>query len=48
LEVNISCPNIKAGGAGICANPESAAKVTEAVRKATSLPVIMKLTPNTR
>ena len=47
LEVNISCPNIKAGGAEFGANPESAAKVTEAVRKATSLPVIMKLTPNT-
>ena len=47
LEVNISCPNVKAGGAEFGANPESAAKVTEAVRKATSLPVIMKLTPNT-
>jgi dihydroorotate dehydrogenase (NAD+) catalytic subunit len=47
LEVNISCPNIKAGGAEFGANPESAAKVTEAVRKATSLPIIMKLTPNT-
>jgi dihydroorotate dehydrogenase (NAD+) catalytic subunit len=47
LEVNISCPNIKAGGAEFGANPESAAKVTEAVRKATALPVIMKLTPNT-
>jgi dihydroorotate dehydrogenase (NAD+) catalytic subunit len=47
LEVNISCPNIKAGGAEFGANPESAAKVTEAVRKATALPVIMKLTPDT-
>jgi len=47
LEVNISCPNIKAGGAEFGADPESAAKVTEAVRKATALPVIMKLTPNT-
>ena len=47
LEVNISCPNVKAGGAEFGANPDSAAKVTEAVRKATSLPVIMKLTPNT-
>jgi dihydroorotate dehydrogenase (NAD+) catalytic subunit len=47
LEVNISCPHIKAGGAEFGANPESAAKVTAAVRKATSLPVIMKLTPNT-
>ena len=47
LEVNISCPHVKAGGAEFGANAESAAKVTEAVRKATSLPVIMKLTPNT-
>ncbi|MDO8717052.1 MAG: dihydroorotate dehydrogenase [Dehalococcoidales bacterium] len=47
LEVNISCPNVKAGGAEFGANPESAAAVTRAVRKATSLPVIVKLTPNT-
>ena len=47
FEVNISCPHVKAGGAEFGANPESAAKVTEAVRKVTSLPVIMKLTPNT-
>jgi dihydroorotate dehydrogenase (NAD+) catalytic subunit len=47
LEVNISCPNIKAGSAEFGANPESAAKVTAAVRAATSLPVMVKLTPNT-
>ncbi|MBA7684736.1 Dihydroorotate dehydrogenase B (NAD(+)), catalytic subunit [subsurface metagenome] len=47
LEVNISCPNIKAGGAEFGANPDSAAEVTAAVRKATSLPVLVKLTPNT-
>ena len=47
LEVNISCPHVKAGGAEFGANAESAAKVTGAVRKATSLPIIMKLTPNT-
>ena len=47
LEVNISCPNIKAGGAEFGANPESAAKVTAAVRATTSLPVMVKLTPNT-
>ena len=47
LEVNISCPNIKAGGAEFGANPDSAAKVTAAVKKATSLPVLVKLTPNT-
>ncbi len=47
LEVNISCPNVKAGGAEFGANPASAAEVTAAVRKATSLPVLVKLTPNT-
>jgi len=47
LEVNISCPNVKAGGAEFGANPESAAEVTAAVRAATSLPVLVKLTPNT-
>lgn len=47
LEVNISCPNIKAGGAEFGANPDSAAEVTTAVRKATSLPMLVKLTPNT-
>jgi dihydroorotate dehydrogenase (NAD+) catalytic subunit len=47
LEVNISCPNVAAGGAEFGANPDSAAKVTAAVREATSLPVLVKLTPNT-
>ncbi|TET67249.1 MAG: dihydroorotate dehydrogenase, partial [Dehalococcoidia bacterium] len=47
LEVNVSCPNVKAGGAEFGAIPESAAKVTAAVRAATSLPVLVKLTPNT-
>ena len=47
LEVNISCPNIKAGGAEFGANPDLAAEVTAAVRKATSQPMLVKLTPNT-
>jgi len=47
IEVNISCPNIRAGGAEFGANPESAAEVTAAVKAATSLPVLVKLTPNT-
>ncbi len=47
LEVHISCPNVKAGGAEFGANPGSAAEVTTAVRQATSLPVLVKLTPNT-
>lgn len=47
IEVNISCPNMRAGGAEFGANPKSAAKVTAAVKAATSLPVLVKLTPNT-
>ena len=47
LEVNIGCPNIKAGGAEFGASPKSAAKVTATVKAATSLPVLVKLTPNT-
>ena len=47
LEVNISCPNVTAGGAEFGANPDTAAAVTAAVKKATSLPVLVKLTPNT-
>ena len=47
LEVNIGCPNIKVGGAEFGASPESAARVTTAVKAATSLPMLVKLTPNT-
>ncbi len=46
LEVNISCPNVKKGGVAFGTVPEMAAEVTAAVRKATSLPVIVKLSPN--
>ncbi len=47
VEVNIGCPNIKAGGAEFGANPGSAAEVTAAVKAATSRPILVKLTPNT-
>jgi dihydroorotate dehydrogenase (NAD+) catalytic subunit len=47
IEVNISCPNISAGGAAFGVDAESAAPVVKAVREATSLTVIVKLTPNT-
>ena len=47
IEVNISCPNVAAGGAAFGVHPESAASVTSAVRSVTSLPIIVKLTPNT-
>jgi dihydroorotate dehydrogenase (NAD+) catalytic subunit len=47
IEVNISCPNVRAGGAEFGTSPRSAAEVTAAVRAATSLPILLKLTPNT-
>jgi dihydroorotate dehydrogenase (NAD+) catalytic subunit len=47
IEVNIGCPNVEAGGAEFGADPQSAAKVTAAVRAAATLPVMVKLTPNT-
>ncbi|MDO4961415.1 MAG: dihydroorotate dehydrogenase [Eubacteriales bacterium] len=46
LEVNISCPNVHGGGMGFGTSPELAAEVTRAVKKVTTKPVIMKLTPN--
>lgn len=46
LEVNISCPNVRAGGAAFGAEPGCAADVVKATRKATSLPLMVKLTPN--
>jgi len=46
LEVNISCPNVKSGGMEFGTDPRAAASVTAAVKKAGSLPVIVKLTPN--
>lgn len=46
LEINISCPNIKAGGIQFGKDPGQAAMLTEEVRKATTLPIMVKLTPN--
>ena len=46
LEVNISCPNVMAGGAEFGSEPGVAARVTRAVKDAASLPVLVKLTPN--
>lgn len=46
LEVNVSCPNVRDGGTAFGHDPIMAAKVTEAVVKNTSLPVIVKLSPN--
>ncbi|SHJ96479.1 dihydroorotate dehydrogenase [Desulforamulus aeronauticus] len=46
LEVNISCPNVKKGGMAFGSDPAAAAEVTQAVKNATSKPVIVKLSPN--
>lgn len=46
VEVNISCPNIKAGGINMGTDPVMAGKVVEAVRKNTKHHVMVKLTPN--
>lgn len=46
IEVNISCPNVKKGGVAFGTVPEMAAKVTAAVKKESSVPVVVKLSPN--
>lgn len=46
LEVNISCPNVHGGGMSFGTDPDSAAEVVKAVKKVTTKPVIIKLTPN--
>ncbi|MCL1874580.1 MAG: dihydroorotate dehydrogenase [Clostridiales bacterium] len=46
LEVNISCPNVEAGGLAFGTDPKAAAAITAAVRDATSKPVFVKLSPN--
>jgi dihydroorotate dehydrogenase (NAD+) catalytic subunit len=46
LEVNISCPNVRNGGMAYGMAPDAAAAVTRAVKKVTTKPVIMKLSPN--
>ncbi len=44
LEVNISCPNVEAGGIAFGQEPRMAAAVVRAIRQATTLPVLVKLT----
>lgn len=46
LEINISCPNVRHGGAAFGADPKMAERITEEVRKRTTKPIFMKLTPN--
>lgn len=46
IEVNISCPNVKAGGIAFGTDPDVACKVVKAVRDNTGKPLMVKLTPN--
>ncbi|GIO26089.1 dihydroorotate dehydrogenase [Ornithinibacillus bavariensis] len=46
LELNISCPNVKEGGIQFGTDPTMASRVTEVVKKASNLPVYVKLSPN--
>ncbi len=46
IELNISCPNVKAGGIAFGTDPKMAFQVTKLVREKTRLPLIVKLSPN--
>ena len=46
IELNISCPNVKQGGAAFGTSCVMAEQVTAAVRKATTKPLVVKLSPN--
>lgn len=46
LELNVSCPNVSAGGLAFGQDPEALFEVVAAVRAATKLPLIVKLSPN--
>ena len=46
IELNISCPNVKAGGMAFGVTPEGAASVVKAVRQAYDRTLIVKLSPN--
>ena len=46
IELNISCPNVRQGGAAFGTSCDAAAQVTAAVRRATNKPLVVKLSPN--
>ena len=46
IEINISCPNVKAGGAAFGNDPDVSARVVAACRAVTTKPLITKLSPN--
>ena len=46
LEMNISCPNVKAGGVAFGVRPESVKEITSAVKAVAKKPLVVKLSPN--
>jgi dihydroorotate dehydrogenase (NAD+) catalytic subunit len=46
IEVNASCPNVKEGGMAFGSTPEGISRLTRCVRKTTSKPLWVKLSPN--
>ncbi len=46
LEINISCPNVAAGGLAFGTDPDQVYEITKAIKAEAEQPVIMKLTPN--
>lgn len=46
IEVNISCPNVKAGGMAFGTDPKATFELLSAIRRVTRLPIIAKLSPN--
>lgn len=46
LEINISCPNVKAGGIAFGTNASKIEEITKAIKKVARQPIIMKLSPN--
>ena len=46
LEINISCPNVKAGGIAFGQKADAAEDITKAVKRVSKKPIIMKLSPN--
>ncbi|MCL2627352.1 MAG: dihydroorotate dehydrogenase [Oscillospiraceae bacterium] len=46
IEVNVSCPNVKAGGMAFGTSPDSVAAVTGAVKQVAAVPIMIKLSPN--
>jgi len=46
IEINVSCPNVKEGGISFGIDPRMTERVTKEIRNRTSLPIIVKLSPN--